>query len=123
MQSTDNQIFLADSQLDRFKKDLLVRINNKYKKISKNEIDFISADGKYANIHVGDRVYTVRKSLKAMSDMMPISFIRVHASYIANTSRVESINTHRSEISFESEQSIPYSRKYKAVLFDLFSIV
>lgn len=112
---------LSNNEL--IKDAFLIKINKKYKKISKNEIDFISSEGKYSNLHIGTRVYSIRTSLKNIEEVLPSQFLRVHASFIVNTSKIESINTESSQIDFEVGVSIPYSRTYKSSLLNKYSIM
>lgn len=106
-----------------FKDCIMIKINKRYKKFLKHDIDFVSSDGKYANLHIGTRTYSVRSSLKEVSEKLPNVFLRIHASYIVNTNKIQSINTELSCVEFEKGISIPYSRKYKSNLFGLFSIL
>jgi DNA-binding LytR/AlgR family response regulator len=110
-------------QSDKLKDSILIKINKKYKKISKSNIDFIASDGKYSNLHIGNRIYSVRTSLKNVEEILPHQFLRIHASFIVNTSKIESINTETCQIEFEVGISIPYSRTYKSKLLKMYSIM
>ncbi|HEX2123452.1 MAG TPA: LytTR family DNA-binding domain-containing protein [Thermoanaerobaculia bacterium] len=53
------------------------------------EIDWISAEGNYARLHVGKVSYLLRESMQSMESALdPTTFIRVHRSAIVNLDRV-----------------------------------
>lgn len=118
--NSENEI---ESYRNQIKDSILIKINKRYKKIAKLDIDFISSEGKYSNLHVGTRIYSVRSSLKSLEELLPNQFLRIHASFIVNTSKIAAINTEENQIEFDAGISIPYSRKYKASLFDKYSIM
>jgi two-component system, LytTR family, response regulator len=56
------------------------------------EIDWIEAEGNYARLHVGRRVYDVRETLQALMERLdPREFIRIHRSTIVNARRIREI--------------------------------
>lgn len=101
------------------KEDLLIRINDKYKRIRTAEIEYLQADGKYITLHLEDRSYSLRSSLKSMESVLPDFFLRTHASYIVNTNKIESIHMHEQNIDLNNV-SIPFSRKYKSTILNRF---
>lgn len=56
------------------------------------EIDFISADGPYAEIHTGKSEYVVRERMKSLEDRLnPAHFVRIHRSTIVQIDRIETL--------------------------------
>jgi two-component system LytT family response regulator len=55
-----------------------------------SKIDYITASGPYAELHVGDRAYAVRERMQALEERLdPSVFLRVHRSVIVRLDRVE----------------------------------
>jgi two-component system LytT family response regulator len=60
--------------------------------ISVADIDWIEAEGNYARLHVGRRVYDVRETLQALMEKLdPREFIRIHRSTIVNIRRIREV--------------------------------
>jgi two-component system LytT family response regulator len=60
--------------------------------VSVADIDWIEAEGNYARLHVGRRVYDVRETLQALVEQLdPREFIRIHRSTIVNIRRVREV--------------------------------
>jgi two-component system LytT family response regulator len=57
-----------------------------------SKIDYITASGPYAELHVGDRAYAVRERMQALEERLdPAVFLRVHRSVIVRLDRVEAM--------------------------------
>jgi len=74
---------------------LKIKVGNNYKIISIDDIDWIEADDYCVNIHCRDQgaVYSMRTSLKALENILPPSFLRVHRSAIVNMEGVKEYKT------------------------------
>ena len=60
--------------------------------VSVADIDWIEAEGNYARLHVGRRVYDVRETLQALMEKLdPREFVRIHRSTIVNMRRIREI--------------------------------
>jgi two-component system LytT family response regulator len=60
--------------------------------VSVEEIDWIEAEGNYARLHAGRRVYDVRETLQALTEKLdPREFIRIHRSTIVNARRIREV--------------------------------
>jgi two-component system LytT family response regulator len=60
--------------------------------ISVADIDWIEAEGNYARLHAGRRVYEVRETLQALMEKLdPREFIRIHRSTIVNICRIREV--------------------------------
>ena len=67
----------------------LVRIGSRTLFIRADAVEWISADGDYAVLHVGARTYMVRESLHQLTTQLdPARFVRVHRSSIVRLDQV-----------------------------------
>jgi|GEM_PF-6012119 len=103
------------------KEDILIKINDRYKRIRLEDIEYIKADGKYVTIHLSNRHYSLRSSLKGIALMLPDYFIRTHSSFIVNINMIESIHIIEQNIELLNS-NIPFSRKYKVDLLKRFHL-
>jgi two-component system LytT family response regulator len=77
-----------EQQLDR----LVVRSQGKIFFLKPAEIDWIEADGKYAQLHVGRESHVVRYPLKRLAvRLKEHGFVRVHRSAIVNADRIKEL--------------------------------
>jgi len=57
-----------------------------------SRIDYITASGPYAELHVGERVFVVRERMQALEEQLdPAHFFRIHRSAIVRLDRVEAL--------------------------------
>jgi two-component system, LytTR family, response regulator len=71
---------------------LTVACNGRIQFIPVADIDWIEAEGNYARLHVGRRVYDIRETLQALMEKLdPREFIRIHRSTIVNVRRVREV--------------------------------
>lgn len=76
-----------------------------------DEIQFVKADDKYIEIYTTENRYVERNSLNNfLTRLKNSSFIRVHRSFVVNTSFIDRITNNAIII---GDESIPLSRKYK----------
>jgi two-component system LytT family response regulator len=74
---------------------IAVEMHGHVKPIPVSQIDYISAAGPYAELHVGDRRYVIREAMQTLEDRLdPNRFMRVHRSVIVRLDLVEAM--HRS---------------------------
>ena len=83
-------------------------------------IDYISASGSYADLHVGGRAYLIRETMQSLEDRLdPARFLRVHRSVIVRLELVELL--HRGaggdyEVQLRGGARLPVSRsRYSAL--------
>lgn len=58
------------------------------------EVDWIAGAGVYVEVHVGDRRYLLRETLRALEGRLPTPpFARVHRSAIVNTDRIRAVDS------------------------------
>jgi two-component system LytT family response regulator len=57
-----------------------------------SRIDYITASGPYAELHVGERVFAVRERMQALEEQLdPAQFFRIHRSAIVRVDRVDAL--------------------------------
>ena len=71
---------------------IAVDIRGQTRLIPVEMIDYISASGPYAELHVGERSFAVRERMAALEERLdPEQFFRVHRSAIVRLERVEAL--------------------------------
>jgi two-component system LytT family response regulator len=56
------------------------------------EIDYVTASGQYAELHVGDRTYLIRERMQTLEERLdPAVFFRIHRSAIVRLDRIETL--------------------------------
>lgn len=94
-------------------KHFFTKVGNKLRRIHLKDVSFIEVEGKYSAIHVGDRKYNVKASLKDLLQKLPLEdFVRVSRNYVINIDRVTHIDTFQFVIKIDNDE-IPISRTYK----------
>ena len=72
---------------------IAVEMHGQVKPIPVSQIDYISAAGPYAELHVGDRRYVIREAMQTLEDRLdPNRFMRVHRSVIVRLDLVEALH-------------------------------
>ena len=94
-------------------KHFFTKVGNKLRRIHLNDVRFIEVEGKYSAIHVGERKYNVKASLKDLLLKLPQEdFVRVSRNFVSNIDRVTHIDTFQFVIKIDQDE-IPISRTYK----------
>jgi two-component system LytT family response regulator len=71
---------------------LVVRSGERALLLRAEEIDWIRAEGNYAELHVGPRSYLIREKMGTLEERLsPAHFLRVHRSAIVNLDRVREL--------------------------------
>lgn len=95
---------------------LAVRIGKHIRFVDVEDIDWIEAQGDYAEIHVGTRTYLVRESLNTLSGRLDSSsFLRIHRSAIVRLNRIAGISSlpnRDCSITLRSGTALRVSRTY-----------
>lgn len=69
---------------------LAVESRGQVRVIHTDEIDYITASGVYAELHVGEKTYVLRESMQTLEERLdPQHFFRVHRSSIVQLNRIE----------------------------------
>ena len=60
-----------------------------------DKVDYITADGPYAELHVGDRVFAIRERMQTLDERLdPAIFFRIHRSAIVRLDRIDTLLRH-----------------------------
>lgn len=72
---------------------IAVDMRGKVQVVPVEQIDYISASGPYAELHVGDKSYLVREQMQTLEERLnPDKFFRIHRSTIVRTELIESLH-------------------------------
>jgi two-component system LytT family response regulator len=72
---------------------IAVEMRGKVRSVPVDEIDYIVADGPYAELHTGDRRHVIRESMQTLEDRLdPKHFMRVHRSMIVRLDLVDTLH-------------------------------
>jgi two-component system, LytTR family, response regulator len=99
---------------------IAVEMRGKVRSVSVNDIDYIVADGPYAELHTGDRRHIIRESMQTLEERLdPSRFMRVHRSMIVRLDLVDTL--HRGaggdyEVQLKNGQRIRVSRSRREAL-------
>ena len=73
---------------------IAVQMRGKVRVVRVAQIDYITADGPYVDLHVADHRFVIRESLQNLSDKLdPTKFLRIHRSTIVNIERIQELKT------------------------------
>jgi DNA-binding LytR/AlgR family response regulator len=99
----------ADKQDDTF---IFIKSSKKTYKVNLNDILFIEALGDYVKIYTTDKMIISYQSLKNIETLLPpVSFPRIHKSFIIALSRIDMIEGNHVKI---RERLIPVGTNFKA---------
>jgi two-component system LytT family response regulator len=72
---------------------IAVEMRGKVRSIPVDQIDYIVADGPYAELHTGDRRHVIRESMQTLEERLdPKHFMRVHRSMIVRLDLVDTLH-------------------------------
>ncbi len=72
---------------------IAVDMRGKVQVVPVEQIDYISASGPYAELHVGDKAYLVREQMQTLEERLnPEIFFRIHRSTIVRLDLIESLH-------------------------------
>ena len=104
---TDDKDELAHDKSDF----IFVRSDRKMIKINFSEVNYIESLGDYLKIHILDKTIVTRETITSIEAKLPKNgFLRIHRSFIASISKIESFTNEFVEI---NKKAIPISRSYK----------
>ena len=99
---------------------IAVEMRGKVRVVPVERIDYITADGPYAELHTGDRTHLIRETMHTLEDRLdPRHFIRIHRSAIVRLGLVDTL--HRGaggdyEVQLKSGLRLPVSRSRREEL-------
>ncbi len=81
---------LAPDAPSRYLERIAVRMRGKMRVVPVGQIDYVTSDGPYAELHVGSDQYVIRESMHNLEERFdPERFLRIHRSVIVQLDRVE----------------------------------
>lgn len=73
---------------------IAVEMRGQVRVVPVGQIDYITADGAYAELHADDKTYVIRERMQNLEERLdPAQFFRVHRSSIVRLDRVEALYT------------------------------
>ena len=71
---------------------LAVESRGQVRVVAVSRIDYITASGPYAELHVADKVYAIRERMQSLEDQLdPAVFFRIHRSAIVRLDRIDAL--------------------------------
>lgn len=95
---------------------LFVNVNKKFVKIIFDQIFYIESIKDYVRIYTSDQTIVTKDKISEFEKKLSYNFLRIHRSFIVNTSKVTAFTTKDVEI---SDQEIPIGESYKAEVMRL----
>jgi len=93
-------------------KELFVKSGYEHIRISTSEIIFIRSDADYSEIFVPDKKHLTSEPLRYWEEILDKNqFIRVHKSYIVNTSKI--VKVMRNQVHMINKTVVPIGRAYR----------
>jgi two-component system LytT family response regulator len=71
---------------------IAVELRGRVRVVPTADIDYISASGPYAELHVGEKTYVIRERMQLLEERLdPAQFFRVHRSAIVRLDRIDTL--------------------------------
>lgn len=100
-----------------------VRVQNHLQKIPVEEIRWIHADGNYCYIHLDQKRFALKTSLKRLIKRFPTGhFVRIHKSYVVRLRNIEKIDIQTNELCV-GNATLPIGRTFRSDLLDQITIL
>ncbi len=111
--SSDEKVFEEDDNVVLAKDSFFVKERNRLVKIKIAEILWIEVEDKYCILHVNDRKYVLRQSLKDLAVKLDSSiFVQTHRSFIVNANEIDDIDYHTYVVRIHGTE-VPLGKSYK----------
>lgn len=86
----DDRIVENKAETRQYVERIAVEVRGKVRPVPVEQIDYITSDGPYAELHVGDRRFVIREAMQALEERLdPNQFMRVHRSVIVRLALVD----------------------------------
>jgi two-component system LytT family response regulator len=83
---------LADAPPSGYLERIAVEMRGQVRVVPVATIEYISASGPYAEIHVGDHTYIIRERMQTLEERLdPAHFFRIHRSVIVKLDQIETL--------------------------------
>lgn len=97
---------------DGLSNEVFIKTGYDYTKIVISEIEFIKSDADYTEIVIGGKKRISSEPLRHWQELLDQkSFVRIHKSYIVNTSKIQKVSGNR--VHLENGDVLPIGRAYK----------
>ena len=119
--------FMKQSQhRDMRTKYLSVRDQDKYRLVQIEDVLYMKSAGSYVELFLKNgKTELLHKSMNRLEQILPVSFFRIHRSYIVNMSEIETfqhVGGGNYEVTLKNNCVLPLSRTKYKMLYDLFVI-
>lgn len=95
-----------------FKNEVFIKTGYDYTKIVISDIEYIKSDADYTEIMIAGKKKISSEPLRHWQEILDQnSFVRIHKSYIVNTSKIQKVSGNR--VYLENEEVLPIGRAYK----------
>jgi DNA-binding LytR/AlgR family response regulator len=92
--------------------EVFIKTGYDYTKIVISDIEFIKSDADYTEIVIGGKKRISSEPLRHWQELLDQkSFVRIHKSYIVNTSKIQKVSGNR--VHLENGDILPIGRAYK----------
>ena len=98
------------------KKVISLRVDRKLVPINIDQIAFIESLADYIKVHTSEQTYISKEKISKMEMELPDSFIRIHRSYLVNSTHIESFTRETLTV---LNQELLISRTYKKSVLEL----
>ena len=125
LQAIDKARAILESNTEEVKMNddefIFIRDSNVVKRLQTDDILFAEAMGDYVKLHTAQRFYAIHATLKSVEQRLPASrFIRVHRSYIAAVSKIDTLQEGSLII---QGRAVPVADAYRAALHKRLNIL
>lgn len=97
---------------EALKNEVFIKTGYDYTKIVLSDIEYIKSDADYTEIVIGGKKKISSEPLRHWQELLDQnSFVRIHKSYIVNTSKIQKVSGNR--VYLENEEILPIGRAYK----------
>jgi two-component system LytT family response regulator len=88
----DNAAATAEATRGRHLERIAVEMRGQVRVVPVDTIEYITASGPYAEIHVGEKTYIIRERMQTLEERLdPARFFRIHRSVIVRLERIEAL--------------------------------
>lgn len=104
---------------------LSVRVNERYRLVEIENIQYMKSDGPYVELHFKDgTMELLTKTMNRLEQILPACFFRTHRSYFVNLNEIDSFyhsggGTY--ELTLKDTTVLPLSRTKYKILYDLYN--
>jgi two-component system LytT family response regulator len=110
----------AENKVKHDNNTLFVKDGYKFVKIDLTRLLYVKADDNYLNLVEPDKQTLVRMTLQELSKKLPVTFAKVHKSYIVNTALIDHLERH--QLAIGCTTNIPIAKPFLEELKKTLSI-